>query len=175
MGCHKLIVAVDDMPLVRIFNDKNLEDIKNLCLLKCREKAMMYSFRAMHILGKNNLSANAASRYPAQSESKDVIDEKYIIASVTAALESEDEINPIITWERVREEAIHDYESQVIASAIAEGFPEKNLLDEKVKPFWRMRDDLYIVDGVIFKDSKMLVPRSIRQIVLEALHEDTKA
>ena len=146
MGCHKLIVAVDHMPFVRIFNDKNLEDIKNLRLLKCREKAMMYSFRAMHIPGKNNLGGDAASRYPARSESKDVIDEKSIIASVTAALESEDEINPIITWERGQEEAIHDYESHVIASAIAEGFPEKNLLDEKVKPFWRMRDDLYIVD-----------------------------
>jgi hypothetical protein len=172
MGCPKFIVAVDHKPLVRIFNDKRLEDIKNLRLLKCREKAMMYSFKAIHIPGKSNLGADAASRYPVKprlGESEPVICEESVIASVAAALE--DREKPVMTWERIREEAAYDRESQSLVEVIINGFPPKERLDENLKAFWRMRDDLYVVDCVPFKDGKMLIPQLLRSSILEALHE----
>jgi hypothetical protein len=51
------------------------------------------------------------------------------------------------------------------------GFPEtKAELPTELQPYWAMRDDLYTVSGVQFKGKKMLIPKTLRPIILEGLH-----
>ena len=55
---------------------------------------------------------------------------------------------------------------------IREGFPvHKNQLEEVVKPFFGMKEELYEVDGVPFLHGRMLVPMSLRRQVLDVLHK----
>ena len=168
MGCPTFIVAVDHKPLIKIFNDKNLEDIKNIRLLKCREKAMMYSFKTVHIPGKRNLGADATSRYPTMNALESVIDESSVVATMIAGLE--DAKTPL-SWKIIHDETLQDAESQALVEVIVNGFPSKEELAHYLVPFWRMRDDLYIVDSVPIKDGKVLIPKALRSITLEALHE----
>ena len=54
---------------------------------------------------------------------------------------------------------------------IREGFPaRKSQLEEFIKPFFGMKEDLYEVDGVPFLHGRMLVPMSLRRQVLNVLH-----
>ena len=62
MGCPNLVVAVDHKPLTRIFNNRDLNEIKNPRLLKIREKTLMFQFRVIAIPGTSNKGADAMSR-----------------------------------------------------------------------------------------------------------------
>ena len=64
MGCPNLTIAVDHKPLVRIFNNRDLHDIKNPRLLKIKEKTLMYRFNIISIPGNDNFGADALSRIP---------------------------------------------------------------------------------------------------------------
>ena len=66
MGSPYLIVAVDHKPLTKIFNHRALETIENPRLLRLKEKTLMYEFEIIHVPGKSNAAADAASRYPSK-------------------------------------------------------------------------------------------------------------
>ena len=51
-GCKQLIVATDHRPLLKIFGDRNLEDISNPRLLNFKEKALQYKFEMVYVPGK---------------------------------------------------------------------------------------------------------------------------
>ena len=65
LGCPNLIISVDHKPLIKIFGEQQpLDQVKNVRLQKFKERAMMYRFTIKHTPGKNNVSADATSRYP---------------------------------------------------------------------------------------------------------------
>ena len=44
------------------------------------------------------------------------------------------------------------------------------MVPEPLRKFWGFRDELYVVDSVIFKGKKMLIPHNLRAQVLEGLY-----
>ena len=64
MGCSDLIVATDHKPLLQVLNDRSLTDIDNRRLLNLKEKTLPYRFTIVHVPGRKNLGADAASRHP---------------------------------------------------------------------------------------------------------------
>ena len=78
--------------------------------------------------------------------------------------------NTAITWEMVCEAAATDEECTTLVETIMNGFPPKENLPDIIVPFHSMRDSLYSIRGVPFKDHKMLIPKSLRPQVIEALH-----
>ena len=68
LGCPTLYLAVDHQPLLRLLNDKHLEDIPNRRLLNLKEKTLRYTFSLVHVPGRLNKAADAASRYPTSTE-----------------------------------------------------------------------------------------------------------
>ena len=67
LGCSDLIVAVDHKPLLQIFGDRKLEDIKKPRLLNLKEKTLPFRFKIVHIPGKRNIATDAISRHPVNS------------------------------------------------------------------------------------------------------------
>ena len=63
-GCKQLIVATDHRPLLKIFGDRNLEDISKSRLLNFKEKALQYKFEMVYVPGKEHDGPNSMSRYP---------------------------------------------------------------------------------------------------------------
>ena len=64
LGCPYLILAIHHKPLEPIFNDRNLNEIKNPRILEIWEKTLMYKFKAISILGDANAESNRMSRIP---------------------------------------------------------------------------------------------------------------
>ena len=69
LGCSDLIVAVDHKPLLKIFEDRCLEDIPNPRLRNLKEKTLRYRFRMVYIPGARNLTSDALSRHPSGARS----------------------------------------------------------------------------------------------------------
>ena len=54
LGCPKLTLAVDQNPLTRILNDRNLDDIANPHLRRLKEKTLPYKFNICYVPGGSN-------------------------------------------------------------------------------------------------------------------------
>ena len=67
LGCESLTVATDHKPLLGLLNDRSLADIANRRLLNLK-KTLGYKFDIIHVPGRQQLGADAASRYPAGTQ-----------------------------------------------------------------------------------------------------------
>ena len=73
-----------------------------------------------------------------------------------------------VTWERVQHETGVDPVLGQLTGMVETGFPEeRNMLPDNLKEFYRHRDNLSLCDGVILFNWRVVVPRALRQEVLE--------
>ena len=176
LGCPNIIIAVDHKPLVNILNDRALDTISNPRLLNLKEKTLPYRFAIIHVPGKSNAAADAASRYPTHADSladSILADPDPTVThdiGVAFAIQTAEPIQHT-SWKEVNAEASVDAECIELTQQIANGFPaSRNLLPEPLRYYWPMRNELYNIENVPFKNRKMLIPKALRQKVLEGLH-----
>ena len=199
-GCPRLIVSVDHRPLLKLLSDDQpLDLIKNPRLQRLKERAMRYQFQIKHTPGKKNACADAASRYPVENrnqheepESQTQLTSGTIYSSLChvseAAPDAESDLEltvrhetmvlmadsphlQAVTWDRIKTAAAKDTVCRDLVSTISSGFPtRKRDLQEHLRPFWVMRDELYSVDQVPIKDGRIFIPAALRKEVLECLH-----
>ena len=98
LGCNNLTIAVDHKPLLKVFNDRSLEDIHNSRLRNLKEKTLKYRFKMVHIPGVKNKTPDALSRHPTGTEHPDKMilqDDHHTIpipSTLMAGLSTEDTI-----------------------------------------------------------------------------------
>ena len=76
-----------------------------------------------------------------------------------------------ITWGRLRDHSAKDPVMEMLCDQISNGFPpDKKLLRLELREYWQHRESLTQVDSVpLFKD-RVIVPKALRDEVLETLH-----
>ena len=67
LGCGDLTIATDHKPLTKIFGDRTLDEIQNTRLFRLKQRTLPWCFNIIHLPGRSNYAADAASRHPAQS------------------------------------------------------------------------------------------------------------
>lgn len=72
-GCDDLIIVTDHKPLVKILGDRTLDEITNTRLFRLKQRTLPWRFDIIHLPGKTNFAADAASRYPSPSGSIDSV------------------------------------------------------------------------------------------------------
>ena len=171
LGSPNLTVAVDHKPLIKIFDDRQLDTIDNPRILNLKEKTLMYSFKVMHIEGISNCTSDWASRNPARGandKERSQCHEEGISAAYAARHGNK---ATSVTWKTVKEAATSDEECVLLVDCIINGFPDaREGLPPSLRCYWPMREELYVIDKVPFKGRKMLVPSALRGQVLEGLH-----
>ena len=76
--------------------------------------------------------------------------------------------------EEIRRETRNDPSLQELKCVITLGWPEdKSKVAPQVHPFFSIRDELTIQDGLIFRGQRVVVPRSLRLIIKTKLHSYT--
>ena len=74
--------------------------------------------------------------------------------------------------EQFREQTNRDPALQAAATFIRSGWPEnKDKLPCEATPYHSFRDELVEIDGLILKDSRLVVPRSLQCEMLDILHQ----
>ena len=190
LGCKQLIVATDHRPLLKIFGDRNLEDIANPRLLNFKEKTLQYTFEIVHVPGNKNKAPDTMSRHP--SSCKETLTSNATSTQENALLKSirsldDDnsyELDPAkiasaaaisqikaVSLERVEHETSLDPTLQCLIDTIQRGFPAcKDLCPVDIREYFRYREELSVSEGVILFKTRVMIPRSLRQEVLEYLH-----
>ena len=176
LGNHKLLVATDHKPLLKILGDRRLEDIPNPRLVQLKEKTLRWKFSIMHIPGKIHIGPDTLSRREviaclvavigAKCDSSDWVDRELMIESVAAA-----QMPTPISWSRLRDCVNKDHTMKLLCDQIVEGFPpEKKLLRLELREYWHHRENLSHVDGVPLFKGRVVIPVTLRDEVLETLH-----
>lgn len=71
----------------------------------------------------------------------------------------------------IQKETASDTTLQILKKVILNGWPDnKNEVPTELHPYFTIRDELSVQDGVIFKGSRCVVPLSVRQKIRERLH-----
>jgi len=171
LGCANLKVVTDHKPLVKIFGDKTLDEIANIRLFRLKQRTLPWSFDIYHLPGKTNHAADAASRHPSpEGETFQLSHADKSESILAAAIRRDTETLTSITWQRLQTETRNDPEMAELLQAVHQGFPGNSRHLGSVAPFWQYRHAVYESFGVLLYDDRVIVPPSLRQTALEALH-----
>ena len=167
-GCSNLLVVTDHKPLKKIFGDRTLDEISNTRLFRLKQRTLPWFFRIEHMPGVTNDAADVMSRYPSKTttdmETRDLNDEEHILAGICRDVEDVSTISwDLIAAETMKDEIltllIHSLNTQMEGSSVP-----------KLSEYGKYYDSLYVHDGVILYNDRVLIPKSIRNVVLENLH-----
>ena len=121
LGSGDLTIAIYHKPLTKIFGDRALDEIQNTRLFRLKQKTLPWCFTIIHLPGRSNYAADAASRHPAQSPDQ-LIDNtrSLMVAGIywdTSALTS-------ITWNQLASETSKDADTRTLLEAFHRDFPQ---------------------------------------------------
>jgi hypothetical protein len=86
----------------------------------------------------------------------------------------EHDINPRMTpmtETKLREETQQDETLQLLSVMIKTGWPsDKDNIDIQLRPYWDYRDTLTMMNGIIYKGMKAVIPRNMHKEMLNKIH-----
>ena len=169
-GRH-FVLQTDQKPLVSIFK-KHMTDVtprmQRLCI-----RTWNYDFTPEYLKGKSNVISDALSRVNPQqlddSDNSDVSDdlEKEILAVniLSTSTLQQAEI------EELQKATSEDTELQCLKTVISTGWPSsRSSCSDALKNYWNYRDELWIENGILMKNQKVIIPAVLRRKYLEKVH-----
>ena len=76
-----------------------------------------------------------------------------------------------VNWSQVCTATSSDDDMLLLLSVIEEGMPDhRNQLPHQLRDYHQFREHLYSIDGVIIYKGRIVIPPSVRQNCLSALH-----
>ncbi|XP_055381628.1 uncharacterized protein K02A2.6-like [Condylostylus longicornis] len=160
---RKIEIITDHKPLLGIMA-KKYYSIPSPRLQRLKLKLEKYNLNFRYCPGKYMFIADFLSRN--FKTEKQECEEMNGLSDMIHTINVSDEKKKIFQDETLNDEILKD-----LFKTINDGWPvRKELLCEKLKPFWKNRNDLFVVDGLIFLNDRIFVPKSLRDDVLYQLH-----
>ena len=154
---RKFILQTDQKPLVSIFR-KHMIDVSPR-IQRITIRAWQYDFVPQHIPGRINVIADSLSRVT-PLEFQDSNAEKDILAVNFLQYSSIEERER----DEMLQETSKDKELQSLKHYISTGWPSKrSQIPVSLHPYWNFRDELMVESGILMKNSKVLIPETLRQ------------
>ena len=162
---RKFILQTDQKPLVSIFR-KHMIDVSPR-IQRITIRAWQYDFVPQHIPGRINVIADSLSRVT-PLECQDSNAEKDILAVNFLQYSSIEERER----DEVLRETNKDKELQSLKHYISTGWPVKrSQILVSLHPYWNFRDELTVESGILMKNSKVLIPETLKQKYLMQVHQ----
>ena len=167
-GCKDLRVITDHKPLVKVFGDRTLDEISNTRLFRLKQRTLPWCFTVSYMPGTTNAAADATSRHPSRYISTVHLNYHDISEQLmVAAISQEAEDISSVSWQDIVDHTESDPTLSELTKAIEEGFVGKYKL---LQSYMRYRNSFYISMGAIMYNDRVVVPQSLRKVILNNLH-----
>ena len=162
---RKIIINSDHKPL-EVICKKSLASAPK-CLQSMLLRLQRYDFEAEYKQGEHMYIADTLSRSP--------IEESTRRSEAEIGVESINMVDYLpITKDRISKIKLateNDPDLHQLKETILTGWPnEKSEVPEKIRIYYNHRDELAVQDGIIFRSSRCVVPKSLRKSMLEKIH-----
>ena len=183
-GCDDLVIVTDHKPLVNFFSDRTLDQITNPRLFSIKQRTLPWRFRVVYRPGAENKFSDATSRNPTGCNDEEIPctetlavlmedEEKVKMDDIASLNKPSDQNIRVVTWELVKEETAIDETMQQLSTMIeSSSFPDSKCdLPVQLAPYWSIRKNLHVVDGVIMMRDMVVVPQSLRDDITHSYNE----
>lgn len=157
-------VQTDHKPIVSIMK-KPICKIGSVRLQRLRLKLLKYSLNVYYVPGKSIHFADMLSRSSLKESSFDpeMLD---MIHYVSKHLPMSDERKNELRIESNKDEVLSK-----ISEYYYNGWPKEKIVPPTVKPFYKLKDSIYVEAGIVFVDDKIILPKNIRPKITKILHK----
>lgn len=160
----------DHKPLVPLLSKHSLADTPPR-IQRLRMRLMRFHIKELvHVPGKELYVADTLSRLqPLKQHTEETIPENEMniyIESILQGIPISDQ-----KLQQVKDAQGEDEVCRKIKTFCLEGWPEKFHLNDAIKPYWSERDELTIVQGILMKSNRIVIPSSMKLEVLDRIHE----
>ena len=162
---RKVTVETDHLPLVAIFK-KPLHAVPAM-LQRMLLHMQPYDIEVKHRPGKDIPVPDTLSRKPLPETGPDLSDQTDI--QVNMVMSS----SPVHSkkMQEIKTETHRDETLSVLKQVIQSRWPDsKRLCPSQIIESWNYRDKLTVVDGIVMKGCKLVIPRVLRPRMLEIVH-----
>lgn len=126
-------------------------------------KLLKYTFKVTWKEGKSMIVPDALSRSPI--DEIPVVDEEFVVLTVKNLPISD------VRIAELKAETVKDMTMQMLHQYVVNGWPEqRSSVHDEVKPYWNVRDELYVSEGLLLKNERLVVPTSMRHMMLNQVH-----
>ena len=151
---HKPLQAISTKPLSQV----------PLRLQKMILNVRGYDVEIRYIPGSQQVLADTLSRASMHSDDSGA-DEEF--KAINLALSVSDE-----RYEEFQKETKIDPELQAVLAMVKNGWSDTKVqVPVEARPYWTLRDDVATADGVLFKGTRLIVPKSLRPEMLRQIHK----
>ncbi|XP_023806890.1 uncharacterized protein K02A2.6-like isoform X1 [Oryzias latipes] len=167
---RSFVLETDHKPLVSLLGGKALDDLPPR-IQRFRMRLMRDNYKISHVAGKNLWTADTLSRAPlrasgAHTGASLLEDTNIYVDSVISNLPvSGDYLS------NLRDHLKADSACAALMEFCRDGWPDKNRLQGVLKQYWAERAVLTVHDGLLLRGTRLVIPSSLRNDVLEKLHE----
>lgn len=160
-------IFTDHKPLVPLFSSKKLDELP-IRVQRFRLRMMRFSFTISHVPGESLLIADTLSRAPARmAESTDTMELEtgaYVKTVVDSLPTTERQL------ERIKQHQMEDEVCQQVVAYCQSGWPSRQELLGPVKLYYSVAEQLSVVDGLLMRGSRIVIPASLRIEMLDKIH-----
>lgn len=161
-------IQTDHRPLVSLLGKKRLDELP-VRIQRFRIRLFRFSYDVTYVPGRNQASADALSRAP--------VDCPLSIADIELASAVEEfAVNSVVSLPASEKRFIEIREGQKVDPIISKvrdfclsGWPKD--VPQEFRSYYSVSAELSIVDDLLLKGSRLVVPASLRKDVMQRIHE----
>lgn len=165
-GHEKVTVETDHKPLEAIFKKPLNETPARLQRLML--KLQHYCIELQYKPGKLLFIADTLSRAATEPGSNEI--EQDVTIHVNSLYENVEASSEML--KKIKMETENDQVLKVLCEYYRKGWPSsKKDAVEIVRPYWDVHSELHVVNGILFRQDRVVMPGSLRKEMLRRIHE----
>ena len=164
----RFTLHTDHKPLVSILSASSNKALTARIARLC-SRLQEYQFDVLYIPGKNNQPADCLSRLPCTPSHTECESEKESV--VVATIGDACCVNGVLIEEHMwKQEMLKDDLLSKVMNFVSEGWPARKFIGDDVQSFFQVSDELSTIDGMLFRNDRIIPPVGIRKILINNGH-----